>query len=69
MVYSYEKCYTECQKIAYAKYRAKNHDSYLAYMKVYSKNDYKANSLLYRKRRVDRYYYQQECRRLCNILL
>jgi hypothetical protein len=51
------------------KWRHNNVEKYNEYMLEYNKKLYQTKSEIFRKKRVDRYYFQKEAKRLCNILL
>jgi|APCry1669189440_1035222.scaffolds.fasta_scaffold04175_2 hypothetical protein len=58
---------TKGQKEAILKWRANNTEKYNDYMNEYHKGYYLSNAEEYRKKRMNYYYYQKECRRLCSI--
>ena len=51
------------------KWRNSNTDKYNAYMNQYLKNYYEAHADTYRKKRMDRYYFEKECQIFRNILI
>jgi len=55
------------QKESILKWRAGNKEKYNEYMNDYHKEYYKIHADLFRKKRRELYYYQQECKRLRNI--
>ena len=57
------KYYTESQKQSIMKWRVNNKQEYNEYMNEYHKHFYQNNAERIRKKRMDKYYYQRECRR------
>jgi hypothetical protein len=64
-----KKSYTQCQKISIMKWRNSNTDKYNAYMNSYLKDYYETHADKYRKKRMDRYYFEKECQTFRNILI
>jgi len=61
------KYYTEAQKQSIMKWRDNNKEEYNIYMNEYHKKFYQSNAERLRKRRMDKYYFQKEWKRLCGI--
>ena len=63
------KSYTKCQKMSIMKWRNSNTDKYNAYMNYYLKDYYEKHVDKYRKKRMERYYFQKECQIFRSILI
>ena len=61
--------YTKQQKNAIMKWRKSNIEKYNAYMNNYLKDYYETHADTYRKKRMDRYYFEKECQTFRNILI
>lgn len=61
--------YTESQKESIMKWRNTNKEKYNEYMKEYNNNYYHEHVDMFRKKRMDKYYFKQEAKRLCCILI
>lgn len=59
--------YTEGQKMSIMKWRISNKDKYNEYMKSYNTNYYNEHGDTFRKKRMSKYYFQKEAKRLCSI--
>lgn len=61
--------YTEGQKVSIMKWRISNKEKYNEYMKGYNVDYYHEHGDMFRKKRMDKYYFQKEAKRLCSILI
>ena len=72
IIYNYHNMeksnYTEGHKVSIMKWRNTNKDKYNEYMKGYNNEYYHEHGDMFRKKRMDKYYFQKEARRLCCIL-
>lgn len=61
------KYYTEGQKQSIVKWRKLNKEYYNEYMNDYHKVYYQQHSDIFRKKRMEKYYFEKEWKILCNI--
>ena len=61
------KYYTDAQKHSIMKWRQSNKEEYNEYMNEYLKKFYEKNSEVLKTKRMKTYYYQKECKRMCNM--
>jgi hypothetical protein len=61
--------YNEKQKLSIMKWRENNKDDYNKYMLEINTRKYYSNQEHYQKKRLERYYFEKECKRLRNILI
>jgi hypothetical protein len=61
------KYYSDAQKKSIMRWRELNKEEYNEYMSGYLKKFYEKNSDVVKMKRMKLYYYQKECRRMCNM--
>jgi len=61
--------YTENHKQSIMKWRNSNKEKYNEYMKGYNNDYYHEHGDIFRKKRMNKYYFQKEAKRLCSILI
>ena len=61
------KYYNEGQKQSILKWRSNNKEIYNDYMNDYHKGYYEKHAEEFRRKRMSKYYFQKEWRRLCQI--
>ena len=59
--------YTPAQKKSILRWREDNKEKYNEYMNDYFKGYYQKNAEAFRKKRMAKYWYEKECKRLRNI--
>lgn len=61
------KYYTQGQKQSIIKWRKSNKEYYNEYMNDYHKGYYQEHAELFRKKRMEKYYFDKEWKLLCSI--
>jgi hypothetical protein len=61
--------YNEKIRLSIMKWRENNKEEYNKYMRDINTKSYYSNQEHFQKKRMDRYYFEKECKRLRNILI